>query len=469
MIRAFPTRRQVLTGGIAALGGIATPHVLSRAAATGLALPDYPELRVSREGNQVHASVEAAPCLQEVAGREVELLCYNGSFPGPLLRLRRDDVADVWFANALRAPSNLHTHGFSVAPSGNSDNPFLKVAPAEAFRYRFDLRDDPKNGGLFWYHPHHHGTDARQLFGGLAGPILVDHPDDPGAALGDHDERIIVLKDIELGGGRVAYHRATDWLMGLEGALPLVNGLLDPVLQARERRLRLRIVNASNAKFWRLSFPGAEALHLIGLDGHALAAPQPATELTLAPGQRADLVVDLPGDGAVRVMDEPVPRVIGRARARTQVMSIAAPPRRRSSPGPMPPRLPGGIAFDPDRQVTTEREVLLSLFYICGEPYRDGGGEPLYRPQLGTREIWTVRNTDTMDHPFHMHTWPFHVLEVDGQAIPGSPLRDTVNIRPGKTAKLAIDFDDLSGRSLFHCHIAEHAAKGMMATLEVRP
>jgi FtsP/CotA-like multicopper oxidase with cupredoxin domain len=462
------TRRQVLAGGIAAIGGVAAPHVLSRAAATGRPLPDYPELHLSREGGRVRASIEAAPCLQEVAGRTVELLCYNGSFPGPLLRLRRDDIADVRFTNALAAPSNLHTHGLSVAPSGNSDNPFLKIAPAETFAYRFDLRDDPKNGGIFWYHPHYHDTDARQLFGGLAGPILVEHADDPNAALGEHDERVIVLKDIELGGGRVAFHRATDWLMGMEGALPLVNGLLDPVLQARERRLRLRIVNASNAKFWRLSFPGAEGLHVIGLDGHTLAAPQQATKLTLAPSQRADLVVDLPGDGSVRVIDDPVPRVIGRARVRTQVMSIAAPPGRRRSPGPMPRRLPGAIQYDEGRRVTAERDVLLSLFYICGEPYKGDGGEPLYRPRLGTREIWRVRNADTMDHPFHMHTWPFHVLDVEGRAVSGRPLRDTVNVRPGRTATLAVDFDSLSGRSLFHCHIAEHAAKGMMALLEVQ-
>ena len=464
-----PTRRQMLGGAAAAVSALSAPQVISRAiSGRGAPLPDYPELALSRSGREVRARIEAAEHSVEVAGREAKLLCYNGEFPGPLLRLRRDDILRAQFVNSLSAASNLHTHGLSVSPGGNADNPFLKIAPGKSFEYRFDLRDDPRNGGLFWYHPHYHETDARQLFGGLAGPIIVENEDDAGPLLGDHDERVVVLKDIELEAGAVSYHRATDWLMGLEGALPLVNGLLDPVLEARERRLRLRVVNASNARYWRLSFPGANALHVVALDGHNLEAPQPATEIDLAPSQRVDLVVDLPPDGPVEMIDNPVPRVIGRGRAKLRVMTIAPPPNRRAEPEPLPSRLPGGLLHDSAREAAASRDVLLSLFYICGKPYGGRDDEPLFRPGFSTREIWTVRNTDTMDHPFHLHTWPFHVLEIDGRPTRQRPLRDTVNLRPGGTAVLAVDFDGIAGKSLFHCHIAEHAAKGMMAILEVQ-
>ena len=72
-----------------------------------------------------------------------------------------------------------------------------------------------------------------------------------------------------------------------------------------------------------------------------------------------------------------------------------------------------------------------------------------------------------MDHPFHLHTWPFRVETLDGRPVEGRPLRDTLNIRPGGRAEVSVDFTGVSGLSMFHCHIAEHAAKGMMATLEV--
>lgn len=459
------TRRRVLGAGAGLLAGLALPHVASRAnGATGQVLPDLPELSVRRDANRVTATLDAARHPVEVAGREVELLCYNGSFPGPLLRLRQDDVAQIAFTNQLDSSSNLHTHGMSVSPEADGDNPFLQVGPGGRQRYRFDLRGDPRNCGLFWYHPHYHGTDARQLAGGLAGPIIVEGEQDPAPALGQHDERVLVLKDFRLGEDGLRFHRPGDWLMGLEGEHLLVNGLVDPVLEARERRLRLRIVNASNAKYWSLALPEAEALSIVALDGHATVAPVPVDEVTLAPGQRVDLVVDLPREGQVRVIDRPVPRVIGKGRRARQVMRVVPPRGPRATPDPMPRRLAEPAA---ERPAAATRDVVLSLFYICGQAYGGPGAEPMFRPKRGTREVWKVWNADTMDHPFHLHTWPFRVHEQDGRPVEGRPLRDTLNLPPGGSAVLAVDFDGVSGLSMFHCHIAEHAAKGMMATLEV--
>ena len=458
----------MLGGGCALLGGLAAPYVTMGASARGRQLCDVPELPVRREGNIVTAELHAAPTTIELADGEVELLCYNGCFPGPSLKLAQDDELTVSFSNGLGQPTNLHTHGMAVSPVGDGDNPFIRVGPGERRDYRFDLRGDPRNCGLFWYHPHFHGTDARQLAAGLAGPIVVEGEADPGPALGVHDARVLVLKDLRLGAEGLRLHRPGDWLMGLEGERLLVNGLEEPVLEARERRLRLRIVNASNARYWDLSLPGADGLWVVALDGHATQKPVPVRDVALAPGQRVDLVVDLPRDGPVDVIDLPVPRVIGKGRRARRVMVIEPPGGARAPLDALPERLAERLAerADPAPPVTT-RDVVFSLFYICGQSYAGPAAQPLFRPRLGSRETWRIWNADTMDHPFHLHTWPFRVETLDGRPVEGRPLRDTLNLGPGGRAEISVDFTGVWGLSMFHCHIAEHAAKGMMATLEV--
>jgi FtsP/CotA-like multicopper oxidase with cupredoxin domain len=93
---------------------------------------------------------------------------------------------------------------------------------------------------------------------------------------------------------------------------------------------------------------------------------------------------------------------------------------------------------------------------------------PAFEIDAGAREIWTVRNDDVMDHPLHLHTWHFEVLSVNGRAPGFVQHRDLINLRPGDVAELGIHFDRYTGRTMFHCHIAEHADQGMMAVIEVR-
>lgn len=461
------TRRRALGAGLGLLGGlVAAPYIATGAVARNRPLSDLPELPVERDGNRVTAGIDAARTTVALADREAELLCYNGAFPGPLLRLRQHDELTVSFSNRLDQPTNLHTHGMAVSPVGSGDNPFVRIEPGGRHDYRFDLRGDARNCGLFWYHPHFHGTDARQLAAGLAGPIVVEGEADPGPALGPHDERVLVLKDLRLDARGLRFHRPADWLMGLEGELLLVNGLEEPVLEARERRLRLRIVNASNARYWNLSLPGAEELRVVALDGHVTERPVSVDAVALAPGQRVDLVADLPREGPVEVIDRPFPRMIGKGRRARRVMSIE-PPRHVRAPLD---RLPGRLAEPAVPEApTATRDVVFSLFYICGQTYGGAEARPLFRPRLGSREIWRIWNADTMDHPFHLHTWPFRVETLDGRPVEGRPLRDTLNIRPGGRAEVSVGFTGVPGLSMFHCHIAEHAAKGMMATLEVQP
>lgn len=114
--------------------------------------------------------LEALRVTRSVAGRPVELLTYNGAFPGPLLRLAEGDHVRIRLTNRLEEPTNLHLHGLHIPP--DADDPTRLVAPGEMTVYEFDV--PPGSARTYWYHPHAHGSVAPQLFGGLAGPLVVE-------------------------------------------------------------------------------------------------------------------------------------------------------------------------------------------------------------------------------------------------------------------------------------------------------
>ena len=131
------------------------------------------------------------PASVELAGERVELLTYNGQFPGPVLRAAEGDLHRVDLVNHLDEPTNLHFHGLHVSPGGNSDNVFVSVPPGGRFLY--ELRIPAGQGGAFWYA--HHRL-ARQLWRRLAGPLIIDRPADHTLGLTAADEQVVVLKDL---------------------------------------------------------------------------------------------------------------------------------------------------------------------------------------------------------------------------------------------------------------------------------
>ena len=120
-------------------------------------------------------------------------------------------------------------HGLHVSPEGNGDNVFVTVEPGESFDYDYRLPDDHPPG-VFWYHPHHHGTVADQVFGGLYGAIVVEGPEELPVAR----ERVLVVSDTSLDAdGQLRQPSAMERMMGREGDLVLLNGQVRPTLTAR--------------------------------------------------------------------------------------------------------------------------------------------------------------------------------------------------------------------------------------------
>jgi FtsP/CotA-like multicopper oxidase with cupredoxin domain len=121
----------------------------------------------------LNVALVAGPSTMMIGGTAVKAMTYNGALPGPTLIVRAGDTLAISLRNQLGAPTNLHTHGLHVSPDGSSDNVFRRIDSGGSAEYRYEI---PQNHppGVFWYHPHHHGMAADQVFGGLYGTIIVE-------------------------------------------------------------------------------------------------------------------------------------------------------------------------------------------------------------------------------------------------------------------------------------------------------
>jgi FtsP/CotA-like multicopper oxidase with cupredoxin domain len=272
--------------------------------------------------------LEAREAVVDIAGVRARLFTYNGVFPGPLIRAREGERFRVRLTNRLTEPTNLHFHGLHVSPADNHDNVFVNVQPGETFVY--ELTVPAGYGGTFWYHPHRHGQLARQLWHGLAGPLLVD-PVSPPEALAGIEEQVVVIKDISIAGGRPDPHRAADWARGKSGEIVLVNGQVRPQIQTQDSLVRLRLINACNARMLLLARADGAPLQVIARDGHLLEAPQLREEMLLTPAQRLDLLLALDGSGPVELLHKPYNRGAQREPSRPEPL-FSVRPGVRSAP-----------------------------------------------------------------------------------------------------------------------------------------
>lgn len=440
------SRRTILRGAVGLLA--------ARATSTSVASPS------PAPDQTIDVTLEARPATVQLDGQAVELLTYNGGFPGPLVRAREGERLRVRLVNRLDEPTNLHFHGLHVSPAGNSDNIFVEVPPGEAFLY--ELTVPVGYGGTFWYHPHRHHHLARQLWRGLAGPLIVDPATAPPPWLAAADEQVVVIKDLSVVDGQPAPHTTGDWARGKTGPQLFANGAIRPVIAAGSTFVRLRLVNACNARILRLARADGVPWRLIAHEGHLLEAPRDMAELVVTPAQRVDLLLGLEPGVPVQLLARPYNSGARRdPSAPEELLTLLAPagPGLAPTVGPM-----AEVAWLDPESVAVRRSFRMAMAFLTADGH--GHMEPI-RARLGDLECWEIRNVDTQDHVFHLHTWPFQVWRRDGAEPPYRAWRDTINLTPGERVEILIPFRDFAGKSVFHCHIAEHGDAGMMGIVEV--
>lgn len=262
-----------------------------------------------------------------------------------------------------------------------------------------------------------------------------------------------------------------DYMNGVLGDVILVNGAPWPRLDVDRARYRLRVLNASNARLYRLELDpqpsGGDALVQIGSDGGLLAAPVTHDALEIAPAERFDLVVDFsryaPGT-SVRLVNR-----FGSGRT-AEVMRFDVSSRQVSDDSTVPDKLSTVEALDASAAVATRhftfRRSRDDGWTINDDPYQPG--RDLARPALGSIERW--RFSTDLHHPVHVHLNPFQVLTRNGRD-PGpydAGWKDTVDLWPAEVAEVLVRFTDYRGTYLLHCHNLEHEDMAMMADFTVQ-
>jgi len=397
-------------------------------------------------------------------GATVRAWGFNDQVPGPTIEAQVGDVLEIRLTNHLPEPTVVHWHGLRIpAAMDGTEMVQRPVAPGDTFIYRFRLLD----AGTFWYHSHFNETV--QLERGLYGALLVRSAEEPSF----DRERVLVFDDVALGkdgeikppGGWVESHD------GREGDIRLVNGKQEPQLEMAAGQIeRWRIVNAASARYLRLSIGGC-AFQIIGTDGGFIEAPFTATEILLAPADRVELAVGPFAEGAVhRVETLSFNRGSFKKHRKPELFATLRVGREAPSKAQIPKTL---RRIEPlvTGPVEVNREVRLGFklglehgveFTINKEQHHRA--DPV---RVGELQVWDVLNRSPVHHPFHLHGFFFQVLLVDGKPPDFLSWEDTVNVPAFGSVRIAWVPDDRPGEWMYHCHILEHHAAGMMAHFAV--
>jgi FtsP/CotA-like multicopper oxidase with cupredoxin domain len=462
-------------------GGVIDPPV------SGLYKDPVNMPNLSSTSGVVQVEVRAQLSNVNINGATAQLMTYNGSYPAPTIRVKRYDTLKVRMINQLPATTqtnmlgfqknftNLHTHGFHVSPKDPSDFMMYELAPGQFKDHVYDTSLH-EAGTVCLYHPHKHGLVAEQYWAGLMGAIVVE---DETPALANYETHLMILKDITISGGQPAPHSMMmDYMQGKEGNVVMVNGQVNPRLYAKNRQVqRWRIVNASNARFYRLALE-SHSFYLIGTDGGLLDKPYPITEILLSPAERVDLLVVMnKGSGNYRLRALPYSRMGMMTSPTITLLTL-------SYSGSVSPAqtLPSIVNSEARRinpaSVDIMAEQTLSLSMGMGRGYINGMDfdvDPyMWMSQVDSYELWTIRNDSNMDHPFHQHVNAGQVVSITGGDAKYANIyttapawKDVVLIPKGGSATILLPILDYDGMCMFHCHILEHEDIGMMGMWEI--
>jgi spore coat protein A, manganese oxidase len=431
---------------------------------------------------------------------------YGGSVPGPTIEARSGEEIEIEWPNQLPARHFLpidhnlmgaekglpesrtvvHVHGARVPPESDGW-PEDWYAPGKSATYRYPDRQD---AAMLWYHDHAMGINRLNICAGMAGLYIVRDSIEDSLNLPKGTFEIpLVLMDRMIRTDGQIYYPVTQlpdapWIPEYMGNAVLINGKLLPRLDVQPRKYRFRVLNASNSRFFFLSLDGSLSFRQIGTDQGLLPAPVPVSRLALAPGERADLVVDFSQHrgGEILLSD-----------LTSQLMKFRVGAEPVSDESSLPKSLRAVTRIPESAAVRTRTLTLEELDNLVAEPIThllDGKRwhEPVSeKPVLGSTEIWEFLNLTDDTHPIHLHLVRFQILDrrpihvedyvydkkltYTGDALPPDPnesgWKDTVRVTPGASTRIIVKFDGYAGRYVWHCHILEHEDNEMMRPYEI--
>ena len=450
----MPRRRFLIGAGAA---GMALGTALGKAYTQVATAPDY--------------SLRIAPLRLELApGRVIETFGYNGTVPGPLLRLREGRQVSIDIRNDTDVDDIIHWHGLYVpsAADGAMEEGSPMVKRGETQRYTFT----PRPIGTRWYHSHDmaHADLTRSLYSGMYGFLIVEPSREPGG----YDQEVLLA----------AHHWEGKWvsMQDIRQGPPPDNGLEvmyasasfndrmlghgEPVRVREGQRVLFRLLNASATENITLALPG-HRLTVIALDGNVVPSQRSVDTLFLAPAERADVIVD---------MNRPGVWILGGIRDEDRKMGLGVVVEYANQRGEPQWLAPPSSAWDytifgADRAVPVPDERLDLLFEkipggrggfnrwtINGKSWPNTN--PLFTMERGKRYRVIMKNDSGDNHPVHLHRHTFEVTKV-GDKPTARLMKDTINMVRYSTVEIDVLADD-PGPSLLHCHHQDHQDEGFM-------
>lgn len=436
----------------------------------GAALGEPVQLR--SENRKLKVRLTAKRDTVEISGSPIEAQPFNGRLIGPTLHVRPGDTIEATIDNATSEQTNIHYHGLHVSPKGKSDNVFRTFEPGQTVKSVVHLPADHQPG-TYWYHVHLHGLTEEQVMGGMSGLLVVEGLEDRlPASLKGIRERQLAIRDVQHKGDSIVMDAAD-----IDPSKPttrLVNGQLDPRIELASGETQLwRIANVGADLFYDVALDG-HRFHVLAEDGSPVWQVTRPDHLVLPPGKRFDVLVQggKPGKYTLRTRkyDEGFMLLPDTELAEVEVSGSSAEPTA-ALPRTMAPRAAEDLS---DAEIARERTFTFALDTADNQFKATINGKVFdpddtsIAPVLGTVEQWTLRNTSTEDHPFHIHVNDFQVMSVNGKPYDAHGLQDVVIIpKNGGEVVIRNPFEDFTGHFVFHCHILGHEDAGMMKTVDV--
>jgi len=454
-----------------------------------------------------------------IRGEADALQSIPGSYLGPLVRVRTGQNIRVNFNNSLPEPSIVHWHGLRL-PEDMDAHPRFAIPSGETYTYDFRVLN---RAGTYWYHPHPDMLTGRQVYNGLAGLLIVT--DDEEAALrlpqGEYDIPLVIQDRTFDANNQFLYvpQGMEAETMGFLGDRILVNGQPDFSFSVETRAYRLRLLNGSNFRIYKLAWEDGTPLTVIATDGGLLESPVQRDYIMLAPGERVELWVDfsqypigtqlllqsLPFSGVelmemegmdhggmdmggmdMGAMDMGATTIPHGGEFTVLRMDVAQESSERQA---LPERLSSIERYSPEDAVNADnpRRFALTrqmpLWTINGRSFEMDSVAEEEIVRLNSLELWEFDNLlegdDQMAHPMHIHGVQFQIIErqIAPETAEGwetvragyvdEGWKDTLLIMPGERVKLLARFEDFAGTFVYHCHTLEHEDMGMMRNYRI--
>jgi FtsP/CotA-like multicopper oxidase with cupredoxin domain len=484
------SRRLLLTGAAGLLGASYLPTLRSQTAAVSLPIPPLAD---GSNGEPIALTIRSGEWSFK-PGVKTPTLGFSQDYLGPTIRTRQNSELNLHYHNTLDEGVAVHGHGLHV-PGNVDGGPQLLMPPGEKWQPALSI---VQPAATCWYHSHTHGHTGRQVYHGLAGMMIIDDDEVDEMPLpktyGVDDLPVIIQDRTFDAQGRLVYSLNDAGEDGWYGDTVVINGAIGPTAKVPAGKVRLRILNGANARFYIVRLADERPFHKIATDGGLLAAPVAMTEMEMSPGERCEIIVDLadgkPAELLTVFEDEEdsvsgiLLNMIGLADKPAPALTLVVDNSLPAQTAPLPDKL-ATIDRPADSAIVKTREFILDMDHDGGHSAHAGhalmdmtiNGAVMdmnvinERVKRGVWERWRVQSNQG-EHPFHVHGCSFLIEQMGGGATPADQRgwKDTMVLDDDGWSEFIVRFDYPASDEypyMYHCHILEHEDRGMMGQFTV--